>query len=418
MSANTSISGRKRLEEMLFAGYPLVLSNPPFRALFLVLLFGGSAFSMSMAYTSVWASETFNIGPQAVAMVFVVNGVAGVIGNPLLGLLSDRLGWRRRLIAAQLAVVSLAYLGYTQVTDYSIALVLVALTSFSIMGLVLAMVNDLIASMPGLDRLSASRIVAAERVAWSMGIIIGPVIAAAVVSALGSTPPVFVAAALIQVATIGLVFMTRAKPAAQQRAGRTQRDSGEKASLPSLLSVAMGGLLVAMMLVMLPTQARTMFLPLFVTTVLGEPPGMVGPLFTVTATMAVVTMPYVGEAANRFGSHRILYIGALVGFTYCVLQAVCSTYTQALAVQLLIGFGIALWSTSGLIYLQQLMPGRAGAAGGLYVAAFQVTPIVGGLLLGPIAESYGISAAFAVTAALSLAALVLLARAHRALTSR
>ena len=76
---------------------------------------------------------------------------------------------------------------------------------------------------------------------------------------------------------------------------------------------------------------------------------------------------------------------------------------------MLIGFGIALWSTSSLIYLQRLLPGRAGMAGGLYVATQQFTPVVSGLLLGPIAESRGIPAAFVATAALGAVALILLA---------
>jgi predicted MFS family arabinose efflux permease len=83
-----------------------------------------------------------------------------------------------------------------------------------------------------------------------------------------------------------------------------------------------------------------------------------------------------------------------------------------------IGFGIALWSTATLIYLQRLMPGRAGMAGGLYVAVQQVTPVLSGLLLGPIAETSGIAAAFATTAALGVVALALLAVAHRALVVR
>ncbi len=414
---STSISTRRRLGETLLAGYPLVLANPPFRALFLVLLLGGTAFAMAMAYTSVWASETFSIGPRDVAMVFVVSGLAGAICNPLLGLLSDRLGRRRQLIVGQLAVVSLAYLGYTQVADFAVALGLVAFASFSIMGLALAMVDDLVGTMPALEKRDASRIVAAERTAWSIGVILGPVIAAAIVTATGDTQAVFAAAALIQVGTIAVVCMAPGKPTTRPRVPRGDGSAKADPSSP-LRPVAVGCLFLAIVLVMLPTQTRTMYLPLFVTTVLGEPPGMVGPLFTVTAVTAVLTMPYVGAAADRFGAQRVLYFGALVGFAYCALQTVSTTYPQILAGQLLVGFGIALWSTAALIYLQQLMSGRAGAVGGLYVAASQVTPLVGGLLLGPIAEVSGIPATFAATAGLCLLALLLLAMAHRALAAR
>ena len=176
--------------------------------------------------------------------------------------------------------------------------------------------------------------------------------------------------------------------------------------------------MLALVLIMLPTQTRTMYLPLFVTTLLREPPGMVGPLFTVTAVVATMTMPHIGAAADHFGAQRVLYLGSIVGFAYCILQAASATYPQILACQLLIGFGIALWSTSALIYLQQLMAGQAGIAGGLYVAVSQITPLLGGALIGPIAEGLGIPAAFGATAILSLVALLLLARAHRSLAAR
>jgi MFS family permease len=173
--------------------------------------------------------------------------------------------------------------------------------------------------------------------------------------------------------------------------------------------------MVGLIMIMLPSQTRNMYLPLFVTQVLGEAPGTVGPLFTINACVAVITMPYVGAAADRFGSQRIMYVGALAGAVYCILQSLATTYTQTFVIQMLVGFGIALWSTAALIYLQRLMPENAGMAGGLYVATQQFTPVISGLLLGPVAEVSGIPMAFAITGVCSLAALALLAVGHRAL---
>jgi SET family sugar efflux transporter-like MFS transporter len=363
---------------------------------------------------SVWASEALAIGPQAVAALFVVSGLAGALGNPLIGLLSDRFGWRRGIIIGQLAVTSLALMGRTLVTDYAVAMGLVAFSGFGITGLVLAAVNDLARAMPESEKRNTLRILAVERAAWSMGIIVGPAIAAAIVSTTGATQPVFAAAALIQVAAIGMVWTVRTR--AGPRAKGAGQEVGDK-PLP-IRRVPLAVAFAALVLIMLPAQTRNVYLPLFVTTLLGEPAGMVGPLFTLVAILAVATMPYVGAAADRFGAQRVLYTGALVGAGYCALQSISTGYLQTLALQPLLGIGIALWNTSTLIYLQQAMPGRAGSAGGLYVSVQQVTPIIAGLVLGPIAETAGIPAAFGTTAALCLVALVLLARAHRALVER
>ncbi len=398
---------------MLLAGYPLVFAISPFRALFLMLLLCGTAAGMALAYVSVWASDTFGIGPQAVAMLFVVSGLTGAIVNPLLGLFSDRYGWRRGLIVVQLAVISAAYLGFTQAGSYNMAMVLVALSGLGIMGLALAMVNDLLATMPDIESCNAARILAAERTGWSIGIILGPAAAAAIVTATGGTGPVFVAAAAVQVVAGTLVFTLR--PAVGARRRDAKPNPGAESITPArrLGKVALATLVLGLVLIMLPSQTRNMYLPLFVTQVLGEAAGTVGPLFTLNAMVAVSTMPYVGAIADRFGAQRVLYLGAIVGAAYCLLQAQASSYGQTLAIQTLVGFGIALWSTSALIYLQRLMPSRAGMAGGLYVATQQFTPVLSGLLLGPLAEAYGIPSAFAATGVLSLVAVAFVAVGHR-----
>ncbi|MCL4465207.1 MAG: MFS transporter [Chloroflexi bacterium] len=408
----------KRLGGAILAGYPDVFAAPPFRSLFFVLLLCGTASGMSMSYVSVWAANTFGIGPQAVAMLFIASGMTGAIANPLLGLLSDRRGWRRQLIVGQLALMSLAYLGYTQATTYAVGVGLVAFSGLGVMGLAMAMVNDFVRALPETERRNVARILAVERTGWSIGIIIGPAGAAAIVTTAGGTLPVFVAAAAIQLVAGALVCTLRTGTATRRRATSVSTGAESARSSASIPTMALVQLVAALVLVMLPSQTRTMYLALFVTKVLGEPAGTVGPLFALNAVVAVLTMPYVGAAADRFGAHRVLYVGVLVGIVYCTLQTFAASYAQTLAIQTLIGFGIALWSTSALIYLQQLMPARAGTAGGLYIAVQQLAPVLSGLLLGPIAEALGIPSAFAATAALGVAALALFATAHRAVAVR
>lgn len=419
---------RERVGSALLAGYPLVLAAPSFRALFFVLLLAGTAQGMVMAYVAVWASETFGLGPQGVAMLFVVSGVAGAIGNPALGLASDRLGKRRLLIAAQLVVTATTYVGYTQASSYPMALGLVAFSGFGVMGLTLAIVHDLIRALPESDRRNAARILATERTGWSIGIILGPAAAAAIVTAAGDTRPAFIAAALTQLVAVAVVSrvpeiavgrgapstapVKKGEASGSERNGRVEDGAPWTVGRQLALAVLVGGLI----LLTLPAQTRTMYLPLFVTQVLGEARGTVGPLFTLNAMTAVAMMPHVGSLADRFGTQRILYLGALVGVCYCTLQSVAGSYSQTLLIQVLIGLGIAFWSTSSLLYLQQLLPERAGVAGGLYLTAQQLTPVVSGLLLGPIAEVHGIPAAFSTTAVLALLAGVLLACAHRSLS--
>src|SRR5205085_6845604 len=136
------LQGLSGTQRALLAGYPDVFGDRVFRRLFLILLTAGSAQGMVTSSASVWAASTFGLGPQGVAMLYVVSGIVGAIGNPLIGLLSDRIGRRRPFVIGQLVVCSLALLGYTQAHSYELALFLVAFSGFGVMGLSLTSVAD------------------------------------------------------------------------------------------------------------------------------------------------------------------------------------------------------------------------------------------------------------------------------------
>jgi SET family sugar efflux transporter-like MFS transporter len=400
----------------LLGGYPDIVRDPTLRALFLVLLIGGTAQGMALAYTSVWASQTFGLGPQAVALLFVVSGLVGAIGNPLIGLASDRLGRRGPFVVGQLVVCAVALVGYTLATSYAMALFLVAFAGFGVMGLALTMVGDVVRASPELAGGRGLRILATERTAWAMGIILGPATAAALVSVTGQLSPVFICAAAIQLVAAGLAWRAR-KVAEPPDRPRRPREQAAAPPWPRRRLVALATLVVGLVFVALPSQTRNIYVPLFITQVLGEPNASVGPAFTINATVAVIAMPMMGQLADRVGAQRVLYLGIVVGFVYCALQSIATTYLATILIQMLIGLQISLWSTAGLIYLQQLLPDRAGIAGGLYLTVTQVTPIVSGLLLGPIAETYGVPTAFSTTAGLLLLSALLLVPSHRALTA-
>jgi predicted MFS family arabinose efflux permease len=364
---------------------------------------------MAMSYTSVWAATTFGLGPQGVAMLYVVSGIVGAIGNPLIGLYSDRLRLRRPFVVGQLIVCALALLGYTQTRSYEVALFLVAFSGFGVMGLTLTTVGDVARSRGDLPPAAVLRILSTERTAWAMGIIVGPAVAALIVTLTGDDlRPIFVGAAALELLAAGWAWSI-AEPS---RHGAARPRVG--GAWPRGRQVGLALLVVGMIFLALPAQTRNMYMPLYVTQVLGQPFGAVGPAFTLNACTAVLVMPHVGALSGRIGAQRVLYLGIGVGCLYCALQSVAPTYLFTLLLQCLIGITISLWSTGALIYLQALLPDRSGVAGGLYLTVQQLTPVVSGLALGPIAAAYGIGATFATTAALQVLALVLLVAAHRA----
>jgi predicted MFS family arabinose efflux permease len=225
--------------------------------------------------------------------------------------------------------------------------------------------------------------------------------------------PVFAVAALIH--AFAALLSARVREPSRRRA--SVPSGATASSWPIARRAWLALLVVGLILLTLPGQTRNTYLPLFITGVLGQARGAVGPAFTLNAMTAVLVMPHMGSLSSRIGPERVLYVGGLTGFLYCALQGLSDSYLTTMAVQTLIGISISLWSTAGLIYLQGLMPDRIGAAGGLYLTVFQITPIVSGLVLGPIAESHGIASAFSTTAGLVVVGLATVALAHRQLYS-
>lgn len=398
----------------LLAGYPDVMADAVLRRLFLILLSAGSANGMALAYTAVWASQTFEIGPQAVAMLFVVSGLAGAIGNPLIGLLSDRIGRRRPFVVGQLAISSSVLCLYPFVTSYTAGMALVAFSGFGVMGLTLTTVNDVMRSRADLTGARGLRVLATERSAWGMGIIVGPAVAAFIVTAFNDVRIVFPVAAVLQV---GAALLALAVHEPGRHSGTAHlTDAHDR--WPRRRVVALGALVLGLIFLALPSQARNMYLPLFITQILGEPAGAVGPAFTLNALVAVVVMPHMGTLVSRLGAQRVLYLAVVTGVAFCLIQARATTYAGTLANQVLIGLTITLATTGSLIYLQQLLPGRGGVAGGLYLAQQQLAPVVSGVVLGSVAESHGVPNAFNATALFVIAAAAILIPAHRAVTAR
>lgn len=370
---------------------------------------------MALAYTAVWASDVLMLGPRAVGFLFVISGIAGAIGNPLIGMFSDRIGRRKPFIIVQLIASSCAMLGYVFTTNYAIAMFLVAFSGFGIMGLVLTSIGDILKTRVDLTGGRRLAVLSTERAAWAMGIIVGPALAALVVSLTEDVRLVFLGGSVLQIISVWLALGMRensAMPHSRVTSSLNTPDwtLGRKAGL---FFVVIGLIFVA-----LPSQTRNIFVPLFITKVLFQPQSAVGPAFTINAITAVIAMPFLGALSNRIGAQRVLYMGILAGFIYCALQSVATSYPFALAIQIFIGLNIALWSTAGLFYLQQLLPDRGGTAGGLYLTVQQITPILTGLILGPIAEIYDIRTVFQVVAGAVLISAFLLVPAHRILSVR
>lgn len=151
-------------------------------------------------------------------------------------------------------------------------------------------------------------------------------------------------------------------------------------------------------------------IPRLVTESLHGSAAMVGAAFATTAVVALVLRPSSGQLAQRFGTQRIMALGAVLAAATGILHALPLGIPGLLAARVVMGVSEALLMTAGSVWTVSLAPPRRrGQIIGLYGLSMW-----GGLAAGPVlgelayhVGSYAL--VWALATALPVVALVVLA---------
>lgn len=147
---------------------------------------------------------------------------------------------------------------------------------------------------------------------------------------------------------------------------------------------------------------------------LGGGATLVGVAWAVGATVEVPIMYGFARLGARFGTHRLLVLGATTFALRALLASLARDPAQLVAISVLEGFSFSLFFTGGVTYVASLAPANlSGTAQGLFASAAGLATIVGSVSGGLIAGWLTIPGLFAVTAALHLAAAGVVAFAVR-----
>ncbi|MCF0096348.1 MFS transporter [Micromonospora sp. MH99] len=166
-----------------------------------------------------------------------------------------------------------------------------------------------------------------------------------------------------------------------------------------VLSVVGGCVMLGLGLVLpvLPVYAATF----------GAGPTRIGLLVALFAMMRLVTSPFCGRLAVRFGERRVLVAGLLLCALSSALTAFAGSYGQLLVFRGLGGAGSVLFSVSALAMLLAVAPpDQRGRASAVFEAGFLLGGICGPALGGLLAL-VALSTPFVAYAALLLGAAVL-----------
>ncbi|HEY8477894.1 MAG TPA: MFS transporter, partial [Chloroflexota bacterium] len=191
-----ALSLARLLNSPLAHGFALTFARPVYRTIFLVLLALGTNAGIFLSYTSLWARTVLDATPGLASVLFLAYGLAGSVGNTLLGIWSDRLRRRVPLIVGSTATASLAVASMAFIPSFPLAVVACALAGVNAFSPTLALASDHVRHDASLPSATAPVVIATERMAWSLGILIGPAIAAALLALTASFPSLYLTGAL------------------------------------------------------------------------------------------------------------------------------------------------------------------------------------------------------------------------------
>ncbi|HSV72984.1 MAG TPA: MFS transporter [Chthonomonadales bacterium] len=349
-----------------------------------------------------------------VGLVSCAGAALALLGQPLLGRLSDRWDSRRPLMVVAAISAGLAYLGYRGAEG---ALAFTALTCIGVNGTLYlnAVGGVLVGRMVGAAR--GGRAYAGYRVWGSVGYIVVALLAGALLAERGGDrlgradlDPVFTYGPLLffVIAAVSLFVPDRRSEAPPPSAP----DAGGRAALPE----ALRWFLAAYFLYQFGLYGASAYLGIFMKD-LGAGPMWITKMFAAGVVCEVLVMTQVGRFADTYGRRPVLALA----FVLMPLRLLCYIPAQSpgwvVAVQTLHGLNFGIVGALAVVLVNDLAGERErGVAQARLFSVAGLAAALGPALCGWIAERWGIGAMFAAMSAVGAAgAALFLARVPESL---
>lgn len=374
--------------------------NGVYAAFMMVAFMMGIAGALQAPTLSLYLSREVGVQPFWVGLFYTVNAVAGIVVSLGLAKRSDSRGDRRKLImfCCLMAVGNALLFAFNR--HY-----LTLITC----GVLLASIAN--AAMPQLFALareyadsSAREVVmfsSVMRAQLSLAWVIGPPLAFMLALNYGFTVMFSIAAAIfaISLALIALTLPSVAR--VEQPADTVQLPiSGWKDSNVRMLFIAST----------LMWTCNTMYIidmPLWISSSLGLPDSLAGILMGTAAGLEIPAMILAGYYVKRFGKRRMMVTAVAAGVLFYIGLIFFHSHTSLLVLQLFNAVFIGIVAGIGMLWFQDLMPGRAGAATTLFTNSISTGVILAGIIQGALAQNFGHFSVYWVIAGISLVTLAM-----------
>ena len=377
--------------------------NGVYAAFMLVAFMVGVAGALQAPTLSLFLSREVGAQPFWVGLFYTVNAIAGIAISLLLAKRSDTRGDRRRLImfCCLMAVANALLFAFNRhyLTLVTCGVLLAALANTA-MPQLFALAREYADSSAREVVMFSSVMRAQLSLAW----VIGPPLAFMLALNYGFTVMFSIAAAIFAFSLLLIALVLPSVPRVEQAADVAVTDvSGWRDGNVRMLFVAS----------VLMWTCNTMYIidmPLWITSELGLPERLAGLLMGTAAGLEIPAMILAGYLVKRVGKRRMMVTAVAAGGLFYAGLILFHSRDALIALQLFNAVFIGIVAGIGMLWFQDLMPGRAGSATTLFTNSISTGVILAGVLQGAISQSLGHAKVYWVMAGIAVLALALTAR--------
>ncbi|MCS1214864.1 sugar efflux transporter SetA [Escherichia coli] len=377
--------------------------NGVYAAFMLVAFMMGVAGALQAPTLSLFLSREVGAQPFWIGLFYTVNAIAGIGVSLWLAKRSDSQGDRRKLIifCCLMAIGNALLFAFNRhyLTLITCGVLLASLANTA-MPQLFALAREY-ADNSARDVVMFSSVMRAQlSLAW----VIGPPLAFMLALNYGFTVMFSIAAGIFTLSLVLIAFML---------------PSVARVELPSENALSMQGgwqdsnvrmLFVASTLMWTCNTMYIIDMPLWISSELGLPDKLAGFLMGTAAGLEIPAMILAGYYVKRYGKRRMMVIAVAAGVLFYTGLIFFNSRMALMTLQLFNAVFIGIVAGIGMLWFQDLMPGRAGAATTLFTNSISTGVILAGVIQGAIAQSWGHFAVYWVIAVISVVALFLTAK--------
>lgn len=377
--------------------------NGVYAAFMLVAFMMGVAGALQAPTLSLFLSREVGAQPFWIGLFYTVNAIAGIGVSLWLAKRSDSQGDRRKLIifCCLMAIGNALLFAFNRhyLTLITCGVLLASLANTA-MPQLFALAREY-ADNSAREVVMFSSVMRAQlSLAW----VIGPPLAFMLALNYGFTVMFSIAAGIFTLSLVLIAFML---------------PSVARVELPSENALSMQGgwqdsnvrmLFVASTLMSTCNTMYIIDMPLWISSELGLPDKLAGFLMGTAAGLEIPAMILAGYYVKRYGKRRMMVIAVAAGVLFYTGLIFFNSRMALMTLQLFNAVFIGIVAGIGMLWFQDLMPGRAGAATTLFTNSISTGVILAGVIQGAIAQSWGHFAVYWVIAVISVVALFLTAK--------